>query len=105
MGIKEFLNNFGILLLYLIIQPFIRLYKELKMFLYAGNKMEKPKFLHKFFFLLFLIALLFIKNYVYVYTFLVCAIISTLKYHWDTGMYKHWWRMRKIKRLKNESKK
>ena len=102
MALKEFLKDLGILLIYLVTQPFIILYNYFKLLLIKTDKVGRPKFLHKFFFFLFVLYYFIIKNYTYAYTFLVCTIISTLKFHWDTGIYKHWWKERKIKKLKKK---
>ena len=102
MTIKEFLKEFGMMIYALITQPFIILYKDFKLLLIKTDKMGRPKFLHKFFFFLFVIYAFWVKDYHIALTFLICTIISTLKYNWDSKMYKHWLKERKIARLKKK---
>ncbi|MBU1067645.1 hypothetical protein KKE60_07640 [Patescibacteria group bacterium] len=103
MTLKEFLIDWGKLLVYVIIQPFVILYQDFRVLLIKTDKIGRPKFLHKFFCLLFVFYYFVAKNYNLAYTFLACTIISALKFHKDTGMYKHWWKERKIKILMKKS--
>lgn len=102
MNIKEFLKEFGISVLYLVSLPFRILYKDFKLLLIKTDTMGKPKFLHKFFFFLFVIYFFLIKEDNLTIAFLICTIVLTLKYNWDSKMYKHWWKELKIKRLKKK---
>jgi len=102
MIIKEFLKEFGTMIYILITQPFIILYKDFKLLLRKTDKMGRPKFLHKFFLVLFVIYAFWIKDFGMALTFFICTIITTLKYQWDSKMYKHWAKERKIARLKRK---
>ena len=102
MNVKEFLKEFGLMIYILITQPIIILYNDFKLLLIRTDKMGKPKFLHKFFALLFVFHFFWLKDYGLSITFLICTIVSTLKYHWDSKMYKHWAKVRKIAKLKKK---
>jgi len=102
MSFKEFLKEFGTMIYILVTQPLIILYNDFKLLLRKTDKMGRPKFLHKFFLVLFVIYAFWIKDFGIALTFFICTIISTLKFHWDSKMYKHWAKERKIKRLEKK---